>query len=496
VNATDWILDVVARNAQRTFLVDARGGETLTFGALHEAARRVAADLDRRGLERGDRVAFIAHNSIALATAYFGCLYAGVVAVPVNPVLAAPEVEHILRTSGARLLVVGGSAAGAARHAGDVGVVLLADGTAPATPADAAAIEPWDLAALAPTDRAPLDGVGPDDPLCLVFTSGTTGMPSAVGHTIADLVDNARLFSAALRIGPEHRFYGVLAMTYLGGYYNLLLLPFVAGASVAVADAFDARSALDFWTPAQRAGVTALWLVPTIGSILLELDRGEEGARFCREHVALTLVGTAPLPASLRERIEDRYGLVLHENYALSETLFLTSSTPDDPAPPGTTGRPLPGIDVRIAGGEVEVRTPFQSGGGGGRATAWFATGDLGALDADGRLRITGRSKDIIIRGGVNVSPAAAEDVLLAHPAVVECAVVGVPHPHYGEDSVAAVRLADGADPAAVRAELAALCRERLGATNRPARIVVLADFPRSSGGKIQKRHIRELVAP
>jgi long-chain acyl-CoA synthetase len=482
MNATEWILHIAREHADRPFLVDARDGTELTFGALDEGARRIAADLRGRGLEAGDGVAFIATNSIALATAYFGCLYAGVVAIPLNPVLAPAEISSILARSGARLLVLG---EGIAEPEGDGVPPILT-------------LEAWDPALMPETDLRPFDGVGPDDQLCTIYTSGTTGRPSAVRHTIADLVDNARMFTSALGIGPDHRFYGVLAMTYLGGYYNLLLLPYVAGASVAVTDAFDARAALDFWTQARRADVTALWLVPTIAAILLHLDRSDDGPAFCREHVDLTLIGTAPLPASLRARIEERYGLGLHENYALSETLFLTSSTPGDPAPPGSVGRVLPGVDVRVAAGadegELEVRTPFLMTGAQTDAEGWFTTGDIGRFDADGRLAITGRTKDVIIRGGVNVSPAAAEDVLLSHPAVVECAVVGVPHPQLGEDTVAAIRLADGAEPDAVRGELLALCRERLGATNRPARIMVVDALPHSSSGKIQKHRVRELV--
>lgn len=484
MNATEWIAHVAREHAARPFLVDPRDGSELTFGGLDAAARRVAAHLRAaHGLAPGDGVAFLAHNSIALATAYFGCLYAGVVAIPVNPVLAPAEIAAILRESGARLVVVGD---GVEAPAGDGLPATLGLGAL-----DAAALP--DAPAF-----APFADVGPDDPLCIIFTSGTTGRPSAVRHTIADLVDNARMFNTALEIGPRHRFYGVLAMTYLGGYYNLLLLPYVAGASVAITDAFDARAALDFWSRAEAAEVTALWLVPTIAAILLQLDRGDEGPAYCRAHVDLTLIGTAPLAASLRTRFEERYGVTLHENFALSETLFLTSSTPQDPAPPGTVGRVLPGVEVRIAGdageGVLEVRTPALMTGAATDPDGWFATGDVGRFGADGRLAITGRAKDIIIRGGVNVSPAAAEDVLLSHPAVVEAAVVGVPHPQLGEDAVAAVRLVAEADPDAVRRELLALCRERLGATNRPARIVALDALPHSSSGKIQKARVRDLL--
>ncbi|HEV3069840.1 MAG TPA: class I adenylate-forming enzyme family protein [Solirubrobacteraceae bacterium] len=512
MNAIDHLLEIPARHGERPFMIDARSGETVTFGCLHDDARRVAADLRRRGLRRGDRLALVLNNSTALARLYLGCLYAGVVTVPVNPALAAPEIEFILRHSGARMLVLSGETERCApglrsppmepsmKPAAELSTLLLADGRA-ALPAGS---EPWDPCALEADGTLPLDSASPEDTMTIVYTSGTTGRPSGVVHRIGDLIDNGRLFGAIVGVQPHHRFYGVLAMTYLGGYYNLMMLPYVNCASVVLTDAFDARAALDFFSPAARHGVNALWLVPAIMSILLEMDRGSVGEDLCRNAIDLALVGTAPLPPSLRRAFEQRYGVRLLENYGLSETLFLTTNVRQGETIDGSVGRVLPGVKVRVDEGELLVRTPYLMEGyydaqreGPARLDpgVWFPTGDVGHIDSEGNVFITGRRKDLIIRGGVNVSPAAAEDVLLEHPSVAECAVIGVPHPLYGEDSAAVVRLLAGADEAQTRRELLAACRERLGATNRPARIVFLKELPHSSSGKVQKSRLRELLS-
>lgn len=506
MNSIDWLLEIPASHGDRPFLVDSLGGETLTFAEFHSASCRAAAELRRRGLRRGDRLALVLNNSAAFARLYYGCLYAGVVAVPINPALARPEIEFIFTHSGARLLVSSAEIRNLGLLPPQAPTVLLADGRGSGEP-----LEDRDLALdldCAEDDGVPpLAGASPQDTMAIVYTSGTTGRPSGVVQRIANLVDNGRVFGKALGISERHRFYGVLPMTYLGGYHNLLVLPYVNGASVVVANAFDARSALDFWSPASRHGVNALWIVPTIMSILLEIDRGSDGERLCRDRVELTLAGTAPLAPSLRRAFEQRYGVRVLENYGLSETLFLATNVPERETVEGSVGRALDGVEIRADATrerELLVRTPYLMDGyldperGGGAALdreSWFATGDVGRVDADGNVFIEGRRKDIIIRGGVNVSAMAIEDVLLEHPDVVECAAVGVPHKLYGEDVVAVVRLRAGADEERARGQLTATCRERLGSPNRPSRVAVLEELPHSSSGKIRKRELRERLA-
>lgn len=511
---TTDVMDLLHRipreNADRDFLVDTIGGRSLTFGALHESAVRIGADLRRRGLERGDRVAMLMHNSAAFAELYLGCLYAGVVAVPINPVFSRSEIGFILESTRARLVFVSPETADQVADAGGDArtLSLQADGEPPP------GAERWHPDGL---DEAagfePLEGAVPDDTLCIVYTSGTTSQPKGVVHSVGNMLGNGHAFGRRLGIGPGNRFYGILAMTYLGGYYNLLMLPYVNASSVALARTFDASAALDFWTPAREAGVNTLWLVPTIASILMEMDRGTDGERFCRDEVDLALVGTAPLTASQRRAFEERYGVTLYENYGLSETFFISTNAPTLPLVEGSVGRLMPGVQVTILGGdgrareygeegEVAVSTPYLMNGyfDAGRdgpeppAEAWFRTGDIGVLTGAGDLFITGREKDLIIRGGINISPAAIEDVLTEHDAVVDCAVVGIPHALYGEAVAAVVRLGGGRSLETVRPELERLCRDALSPVKQPAHFLELDEFPRSSSNKIQKAKVRELV--
>ena len=515
-NFLQLILDAPTTHGDRTFLIDTVGGRSFSFIEFHDLALRIAADLQQRGLKPGDRVALVLHNSGAFAALYLGCLYARLVTVPINPTLGRAEVRNIVTRCQARLLVLSDETAqqvdlDAVLQAG-VTCLRLLDGRGTRS---ADLVEGWDPSQLPDAKSfVPLDGASEDDTMTIVFTSGTTGQPAGVVHRIADLVGNARLFANQLGVGPENRFYGVLAMTYMGGYFNLLMLPLLAGSSVVLRNAFDSRAALDFWSAAEEHEVNTLWLVPTILSILLEMDRGQAGEALCREQIRLALIGTAPLPTSLRRRFEQRYGVKLYENYALSETFFVTSQSPRMPTLDGTVGRTLPGIELSVADeqgaplpagreGEVLVRTKHLFEGyldlDSATVTAvdrdsWFPTGDLGILSEAGDLAISGRKKDLIIRGGVNISPAQIETVLREHPDVLDSAVVGIPHALYGEEIAAVVRLERDGSLQEIRPALIELCRAQLGSGKQPAQLLDMIEFPTNAAGKVNKGAIREAL--
>ncbi|MDQ7822763.1 MAG: class I adenylate-forming enzyme family protein [Candidatus Eremiobacteraeota bacterium] len=514
MNAIEWLLQIPQKNARRDFLIDTISQRMITFEEYHRAALAIAQDLKKRGLGRGDRVALLLNNSSALATIYLGCLYAGLVTVPINPIFNTKEIEFMVSYSKAKILVVSPETFQQVNKS-----KIIADGIKILALLDrknlkelSIGIEVWDTEKLElEPDISPFEGVSSEDIMTIVFTSGTTAHPSAVVHKIADMIDNARLFNSAMKIGPDNRFYGILSMTYLGGYYNLLMLPYVGTSSVVLSHAFDARLALDFWGPAQRNHVNTLWLVPTILSILLRTDRGQEGERFCRENVRLSLVGTAPLPLKLRHDFEKKYGVTLYENYGLTETFFITTNIPYTPIIDGSAGKVLPGIELQIRDpqgnsltqdleGEIYVKTPYimkeisnpdKDAPLGFSKIDWFATGDIGRLEDSACLYITGRLKDMIIRGGINISPSSIERILTSHPGVMECAVIGVPHDIYGEGIAAIIKIKPGIKFEDMKTELIKMCKEHLGATKQPSYILEIEEFPYNAAGKIQKSKLK-----
>jgi long-chain acyl-CoA synthetase len=366
---------------------------------------------------------------------------------------------------------------------------------------------------------APLETADGEDLAVIMYTSGTSAKPKGLAHKLGRMFRNATAFASVQAIDEDSRFYLTLSMAYMGGLYNLLVLPFLCGASVVVDHVFDARSSLNFWDKAKNNQVNTLWLAPTVLSILLRMDRGRTGEDFCRNSVRHAFVGFAPLPLKVKDEFEARYGVRLIENYGLSETLFVTARSQeslyrDNPGGHGYVGEALSGVSLRIVSdeeesaapgidGEVQILTPDLMAGyldAEGDllemdASAWFPTGDVGHLDDQGSLFITGRKKDLIIRGGVNISPAAIEEALMHLDGIADVAVVSIPHELYGEDIVAVLKLEAGVDLESLLDLVVAHARRTLAQHQQPARYIAIDELPRTANGKVQKARIRELVA-
>jgi len=247
------------------------------------------------------------------------------------------------------------------------------------------------------------------------------------------------------------------------------------------------------------------------------MDRGRTGEEFCRSSVRHTFVGFAPLPLKVKDEFEARYGVRLIENYGLSETLFVTARSRGSLSQRiggGYVGEALPGVRLRTVDdegelvadgmdGEVQILTPDLMAGyldTDGRLlemdpAIWFPTGDVGHVDERGSLFITGRKKDLIIRGGVNISPAAIEEALMHIPGVADVAVVSIPHELYGEDVVAVLKLDAGVELESMLDSVVAHAKRNLAQHQQPARYIAIDELPRTANGKVQKARIRELVA-
>jgi len=510
MNIRESMMNVVERHGARVFLVDAGTRHEITYRHFHRQACALAAELRRRGVRKGDRVGIMLPNCCELAILYFACIYLGAVIVPVNPSLSKSEVQFILGSCKPALVACSRSNAESVRefHANVLGLQTAQE-------ADAPGLDEIRIDALPPReDFLPLETADPEDLVVIMYTSGTSAKPKGLAHKIGRMFRNALAFAAAQEINEDSRFYLTLSMAYMGGFYNLLVLPFLCGASVVVDHVFDARSSLHFWEKAKHNKVNTLWMAPTVLSILLRMDRGRTGEEFCRSSLRHAFVGFAPLPLKVKDEFESRYGVRLIENYGLSETLFVTARSADARGTQGYVGEALAGIALRIANddgeqvasgtdGEVQILTPDLMAGyldAAGRlleadASSWFATGDVGRLDGGSSLSITGRKKDIIIRGSVNISPAAIEEVLMQVAGVSDVAVVSIPHELYGEDIVAVLKLETGLEVDLILDSVALHAKRNLAQHQQPARYMAIDELPRTPSGKVQKARIRELVA-
>lgn len=493
INAAQILRDGALRHPDRVATVtrDAHGGRVEhTYGALDLAARRVAARLPA-----GARVAILADNGPACVAAWFGAARAACPVVPLPT--SAAVAELVVRLDHARVAAVlvdpahrdlaAAAAAGAARPP--------------------ALLDPADLAAAgAGADRdVPPAPTRPDDPALILYTSGTTG--AARGAVISHgalVLHTAALVHHTLRLGADDRVLGVLPLSHSYGCRMVMLASFFAGARCVLTPRFSARDSL---AVSRAEGVTWIPAVPTMFAAWAAAPPGPvlPTLRWC-------LSAGAPLPDGVRAGAEARLGAEIRGGYGMTEASFATVDAPPAAATPGSVGRPVWGVEVRVvdghgvdvspgAEGELLLRGPNQMLGylDDDRATAaahrdgWVRSGDLGRVDAGGRVWVVDRLKDIILRGGHTLYPAEIEDALCAHPGVSEAAVVGRPDAFYGEEVVAVVVPRAGARPtlAALREHLA----DRLAEHKRPRALALVDTLPLGPSRKVLKRTLRAWLA-
>ncbi len=472
------------------------GPRALSYAELDRAARGVAASLHERGVRPGQAVAVMIPNVPEFTISYFGILYAGCTVVPLNVLLSAPEVTYHIQDSEAVLLIahplfrepasLGAQGAGVS--------IAWADGGAPDDLPAMAAGAP--LAALYPTS--------PDDTAVILYTSGTTGKPKGAELTHSNLFVNcAVVVPKLIPVAPDqHIALATLPLFHSFGQTAIQNATIANGGTFTLLPRFSPAEAFEIM---QRDRVTLFAGVPTMYFALLHHEQAPlrvPSLRWC-------MAGGAPLPVEVMKAFEEKFGVEIYEGYGLSETSPVASfNMPGRTRTPGSIGYPAWGVEMAILDdkdhelpdgerGEIAIRGHNIMKGYWKRAEAtaetmrsgWFHSGDIGVRDPNGSYRIVDRVKDMIIRGGFNVYPREVEEVLYAHPAVVEAAVIGIPHPSHGEEVKAVLALAKGQTCSAE--EIIAWCKERLAAYKYP-RIVEFVDaLPKGPTGKILKRALK-----
>ena len=467
----------------------------LTWSQLHGLAAKAAGALKAAGLQPGDRVSLILPNVPAFPVLFYGTLLAGGIVVPMNPLLKGQEIEYFYTDSGAKFSFVWGDFASEAQ-AGAEGTDTRVIVSGPVGPSEEDL--PAGEAIATPVERAD------DDTAVILYTSGTTGRPKGAELTHRNLDLNAqRSAEDIIQVTADDTIMGCLPLFHVFGLTCGLNVAVRQGATLTLIPRFEPGKALEV---IERDKVTVFEGVPTMyGAMLHHPSVSETDTSSLRTCVS----GGSSLPGETLRDFEETFGVSLLEGYGLSETSPVASfNMPDRPTKPGTIGRAIPGCEMKLLAadgsevgpgegvGEIAIRGDNIMKGYWNKpeATAeaipdgWFRSGDIASVDEDGYYTIVDRKKDLIIRGGMNIYPREVEEVLYTHPDVLECAVVGVPHPELGEDVGAAVSLAEGAsgDVDAIREYV----KERIAAYKYPREIWILDELPKGPTGKILKREI------
>ncbi|MCM2562863.1 malonyl-CoA synthase [Lutimaribacter sp. EGI FJ00015] len=470
-------------------------GSTLTHDAFLRMTARFAHQIVRSGLQPGDRLAVqIAKSPRALAV-YAACAQTGVIFLPLNTAYTPAEVAYFLENSGARLFLCDGNDAEAlAPVSGKAGTrqeTLNADGSGSFADLSAGHPESFDTVA---RDH--------DDLAAFLYTSGTTGRSKGAMLTQGNLLSNAQVLTDYWRFSADDVLLHALPIFHTHGLFVATNICLASGAQMMFYPAFDAETVVR-----DMPRATVMMGVPTFYTRLL--DRDDFTAEVAG-NMRLFISGSAPLLAETHREFEARTGHRILERYGMTETNMNTSNPYDGDRRAGTVGYPLPGVELRVcdeAGNElpqgeigtIEVRGPNVFKGYWQmpektaeelRDNGFFITGDLGFVDADGYVTIVGRGKDLIISGGYNIYPKEIELVLDEAQGVLESAVIGVPHPDFGETPVGVLARRPGQEPDtdAIMASL----HDALARFKHPRKLVVVDSLPRNTMGKVQKNVLRD----
>ena len=457
------LLEAAARRWPNTPALVWEGG-ALTWEELDRRAGGVARALAARGVKTGEPIAVPIGNHWALAVALYAGLKLGATVTPLNPLLTREERARILADLRPAEIIE------------DVGAETAEWPSLPA----------------------------PDAPAVILYTSGSTGEPkgAVLSHAALGLA-NRSWAGPVMALVPEDVVLAALPLSHSFGLNGALLAPLLAGACVALVEHFSPEGALE---AIARHRVTVFPGVATMFRRILD-SPALGGANLGSLRLAVS--GAAPCPWELAEEWQRRTGVRILRGYGSTELFRPISYLADDPRDwPDAIGRPVPGVEIRVVdeagaavpeeeAGELWIRTPAAMDGYLNRPEetravfaqdGWFRTGDLATVSADGLVRIVGRKKEMILRGGYSVVPGEVEAVLRGHPAVAEAAVFGLPHPELGEEVAAFVVLRPGglAEPA----ELIAYCRERLATFKSPRRVSIVDQLPRGATGKVLKSRL------
>ncbi len=494
-----------AERADKTFLIAPDTKQELSFAQLKANADLIGNQLDRLGVEQGAKVAFLLNNGYWTAQLFLGVMASNRVIVPLNAVAGTTQLQHVLSHSDAEIVFVSAEYREKLKD-----LMTVIDRKILVIDCDDMNGPEWSEFS---GRGATADTPGSDDAALLLYTSGSTGLPKGAVLSHLAVTSGGANVAGGHQLDQDDRALCVLPVYHINGAMVTVSAPLVSGSSVVMPGRFSART---FWTLVAQYQCSWSSVVPTIIKYLLDRAHQEEFNFGHDERLSCFRFGrsaSAPLPAVVLKQWEDTFHVPMIETLGLTETAGTVATNPMPPLPrkPGSVGLPY-GNEIEI----VDENGDFCSAGDPGelvikgdnvlnhyyknpQATQaalmgeWFRTGDLGQKDEDGYLFITGRLKELIIRGGENIAPREIDDVLYKHDAILEAAAVGVDDDNYGQEVVACVVVRDGYD--CNEQELKDFCEASVGKYKAPKTIYFFDDLPKGPSGKILRLKLPDLIA-
>ena len=505
------------QSADCIFIIDAESGRRISYSLARSIARSIANVIENNGVASGESVAFAMRNSSSCALVVLGIMYGGFRATAINLVSGNQTIAYVLDHSECRLILTEPAQHELLEQAFasndykipliDVGDNFINELLDPVVSSEASSSEAMSADASLSEKARPFPDSQSEG--LLMYTSGTTGRPKGVLLSHANLIAGGRNTQIAHKLGSDDRAMCVLPLYHINGLTVTLMGPLVSAGSVVLPMKFSTSR---FWSTINQYKCTWFSVVPTQISYLLHAEIADGDATSDHESLRFGRSASAPLSPEVQQGFENRFGVAIIETMGLTET---TAQILSNPLPPGVRKIGSPGIGFgctviiaddnlnevpRGTEGEILVRGEnvmkgyFKNPEATSEAitsSSWFRTGDLGKQDEEGYVFVTGRLKELIIKGGENIAPREIDEALYRHPAVIEAAAFACPCENYGQRVEAAVSIDASTD--LNESVLLEFCRDHLGQFKMPDRIHFLSELPKGPSGKIQRRRLVEL---
>lgn len=449
---------------EQPFVYSLQNKRWYTYGQIWENAIRFMDYFRKKNVEE---VSLVLENGVHLLVAYFACMLGNIKIVPIDPQKSEVEIDHILENH-----------PGILRISKEEELPDLSD--------ECVSYEKLEEM---------LYDVDLEKPYMVTYTSGSTGQAKGVIHSLKNLFLSAVIFGKTVGFDENSVVCHTMPMTYMAGILNTIFMPFIMHSKIVLFPRFSVMTAISFWKNVRELNVNTFWLSPTMLNILLTVDRKGNIAEYFKKRKSIFCIGTAPLFPQLKEQFEKRYGVSLLQSYGLSETLFISTRIPGKEAEDNSVGCVLDTVNLKFSESEeILIDVPWMYLGYSNENTAdyfegqYYLSGDLGKVE-DNNLYITGRKKDLIIRGGMNISPKQIEEVLLDEPGIKECAVASVVENN--EECILCWYVPNGIIEN-VPVTLNRVIIERLGKAYKVDKFIEKKEIPKNLNGKTDKEKLKK----
>ena len=481
LNFRNELKSIFDNNWNSTFIFDSILEKEITYQEFFSKSLEFGEFLNDQGLEKGDRLVAILENSTDLLCLYFACLLKNICVIPIDPTSGEQAINEILKDVEYSLLISIDSEHLSYNNAIDAKVLSKISSSQNLVKKDS---------------LEELDKIDPQKTYLITHTSGSSGKPKGVMHSFYNLALSAKRFSENFELNSNNTFYHNLPMTYMAGILNLFYLPLLNSSRLVIAKRFNVSEIMNFWEKIIQFKANTFWFVPTTISMLLKIDRSNSGKDYCKNNEITAFVGTAPLRTQAREEFEERYSTKLYESYGLSETLFVSTNSPSFSYNDGV-GKILNDATVTIRqDSEITISVPWMFKGYLNQPIKdayidnTFLSGDLGSVSEQGRLLVTGRKKDLIIRGGINISPRKLEELLHATNYFSELVIAGIDDDILGE-KITCFYVKNELDFSKnQQKEVNDLVLEKLGESYKVDEFVEVEEIAKNKNGKVDKNKI------